>query len=110
MSTSPSNNLRPSLKSALANTHSGDVSPDLRSPGLPGSALASPRASYSAATGTTLGVSGVGFPRTHTGSSTVDGKYRRKVGFEAFVPQPDALFTFTSQVSQVAKELGPVMG
>jgi hypothetical protein len=68
---------------------------------FPNSALASPRGSIS-----TLhvgGSGGIGFPRTHTGDSTTlgtEGKYRRKVGFEAFNDdQPDTLFTFTCQVS-----------
>ncbi|WVQ78948.1 hypothetical protein IAT38_001040 [Cryptococcus sp. DSM 104549] len=46
--------------------------------------------------GTTTG--GVGFPRTRTNSSGhADGKYRRKVGFEAFEAGPAALFAFTCQ-------------
>ncbi|KAL7425189.1 hypothetical protein Q5752_000877 [Cryptotrichosporon argae] len=38
-------------------------------------------------------------PRTSTvmTSGSVDGKYRRKVGFEAFEAGPDALFAFTCQ-------------
>jgi len=42
------------------------------------------------------------FPRTRTNSSgqgTGDGRYRRKVGFEAFEAGPDALFAYTCQVS-----------
>ncbi|OCF77991.1 universal stress protein [Kwoniella mangroviensis CBS 8886] len=41
-----------------------------------------------------------GFPRTRTNSSGQgpnDGKYRRKVGFEAFEAGPAALFAFTCQ-------------
>ncbi|TYJ52001.1 hypothetical protein B9479_007404 [Cryptococcus floricola] len=39
-----------------------------------------------------------GIPRTRTNSSSQgDGKYRRKVGFEAFEAGPAALFAFTSQ-------------
>ena len=69
----------------------------------PHSALASPRGSIS-----TLHASG--FPRTHTGDSATlgtEGKYRRKVGFEAFNDdQPDTLFTFTCQVSLVFQSGG----
>lgn len=41
--------------------------------------------------------SGVGFPRTTTKDSTDTGKYRRKVGFEAFEAGPEALFAYTCQ-------------
>ncbi|OCF34441.1 universal stress protein [Kwoniella heveanensis BCC8398] len=44
--------------------------------------------------------SSAGFPRTRTNSSGQgpnDGKYRRKVGFEAFEAGPAALFAFTCQ-------------
>jgi hypothetical protein len=60
----------------------------------------SPRGSISG-----LGVTGAGFPRTMTAgttSSVGDGKYRRKVGFETFDAQPESLFTYTCQVSQLA--------
>ncbi|GMK56254.1 hypothetical protein CspeluHIS016_0300940 [Cutaneotrichosporon spelunceum] len=46
------------------------------------------------------GWSSVGFPRTHTASTSIDldgGKYRKKVGFETFDDLPDTLFTFTAQ-------------
>lgn len=44
------------------------------------------------------------FPRTRTNSSgQQDGKYRRKVGFEAFEAGPGALFAFTCQVSSSLK-------
>ena len=43
--------------------------------------------------------SGVGFSRTTTKDSTDTGKYRRKVGFEAFEAGPEALFAYTCQVS-----------
>jgi hypothetical protein len=43
--------------------------------------------------------SGVGFPRTSTKDSQDGGKYRRKVGFEAFEAGPEALFAYTCQVS-----------
>jgi hypothetical protein len=63
------------------------------------SALASPRGSIIA-----LQPNGGGFSRSATGDSTTLGaetKYRRKVGFEAFnEDQPEALFTFTAQVSR----------
>ena len=41
-----------------------------------------------------------GLPRTWTQSSAGDGRYRRKVGFEAFDTQPEALFAFTCAVSK----------
>lgn len=42
-----------------------------------------------------------GFPRTPTNSSGAggDGRYRRKVGFEAFEAGPEALFAYTCAVS-----------
>jgi hypothetical protein len=49
--------------------------------------------------------SGVGFPRTSTKDSTDTGRYRRKVGFEAFEAGPEALFAYTCQVTEQA-ELG----
>jgi hypothetical protein len=45
------------------------------------------------------GGSGIGFPRTSTQGSAGEGRYRRKVGFEAFEAGPDTLFAYTSQVS-----------
>lgn len=47
------------------------------------------------------GGSGIGFPRTSTQGSAGEGRYRRKVGFEAFEAGPDTLFAYTSQVSRV---------
>lgn len=44
------------------------------------------------------GGSGIGFPRTSTQGSAGEGRYRRKVGFEAFEAGPDTLFAYTSQV------------
>jgi len=41
----------------------------------------------------------IGMPRTRTNSSTGEGRYRRKVGFEAFAAGPDALFAYTCAVS-----------
>jgi hypothetical protein len=43
--------------------------------------------------------SGIGFPRSSTKDSTDTGRYRRKVGFEAFEAGPEALFAYTCQVS-----------
>lgn len=43
------------------------------------------------------GGSGIGFPRTSTQGSAGEGRYRRKVGFEAFEAGPDTLFAYTSQ-------------
>ncbi|KAK1923641.1 hypothetical protein DB88DRAFT_491937 [Papiliotrema laurentii] len=45
------------------------------------------------------GAAGHGMPRTRTNSSGqgTDGRYRRKVGFEAFEAGPDALFAYTCQ-------------
>jgi hypothetical protein len=40
---------------------------------------------------------GIGFPRTSTQGSAGEGRYRRKVGFEAFEAGPDTLFAFTCQ-------------
>ena len=41
-----------------------------------------------------------GFPRTRTNSSGQgDGRYRRKVGFEAFEAGPEAMFAYTCAVS-----------
>lgn len=45
--------------------------------------------------------SGVGFPRTSTKDSQDGGRYRRKVGFEAFEAGPEALFAYTCQVSRI---------
>ncbi|ORX37655.1 hypothetical protein BD324DRAFT_578323 [Kockovaella imperatae] len=38
-----------------------------------------------------------GLPKTWTNSSGHEGRYRRKVGFEAFEPDSDALFAYTCQ-------------
>lgn len=47
-----------------------------------------------------LSVGGTGMPRTRTNSSGQgDGRYRRKVGFEAFEAGPEALFAYTCAVS-----------
>lgn len=43
------------------------------------------------------GSTGAGFPRTSTQGSAGEGRYRRKVGFEAFEAGPDTLFAFTAQ-------------
>ncbi|KAK8849715.1 hypothetical protein IAR55_005050 [Kwoniella newhampshirensis] len=65
------------------------------------STLYLPSAMHHPSSGTipgTLGGGGAGFPRTRTNSSgQQDGKYRRKVGFEAFEAGPAALFAFTCQ-------------
>ncbi|EIW71375.1 universal stress protein [Tremella mesenterica] len=48
----------------------------------------------------TPSVGGVGLPRTRSGSSgqgAIEGKYRRKVGFEAFEAGPATLFAYTCQ-------------
>lgn len=42
----------------------------------------------------------IGMPRTSTQSSVDAGKYRRKVGFEAFEAGPAALFAYTCQVGR----------
>jgi nucleotide-binding universal stress UspA family protein len=57
-----------------------------------------PRTSISGPPGSSGWSSGAGFPRTHTGSTSIDGgKYRKKVAFETFDDLPDTLFTFTAQ-------------
>ena len=53
---------------------------------------------------------GIGLPRTRSGSSgqgAIEGKYRKKVGFEAFEAGPTALFAYTCQASA---QKGPQMG
>lgn len=53
---------------------------------------------HSSSFGSHSGGSGIGFPRTSTQGSAGEGRYRRKVGFEAFEAGPDTLFAYTSQV------------
>lgn len=80
------------------------------SPRLPGilSTTHTPRTSISGPPGSSgWSSSTTGFPRTHTGSTSIDGgKYRRKVAFETFDDLPDTLFTFTAQVSSSFEHIG----
>lgn len=81
------------------------------SPNIPGilSTTHTPRTSVSGPPGSSGWSSTAGFPRTHTGSTSIEGgRYRRKVAFETFDDLPDTLFTFTAQVSR--RHHGPHSG